>query len=126
VFSFSVLGHDRGPGVALRRFAGSIWSWGQAGWWSGHGGECSESGEDLGEQAVRGREPDDELAGVADEPAWDTDQPVPQRGDHGFAVADTVPGKRAVWSDGGGELVQPGGHGGGEQRTHIHAVLISG
>ena len=36
------------------------------------------AGPDLGEQAVAGRQPQDQVAGVADEPAGDRDQPRAQ------------------------------------------------
>ena len=54
---------------------------------------------------------------MTDQPGGDADQPVPQGGDHGLAVADTVPEQAAVGGGGGGELVQPAGEAGGEQRA---------
>ena len=45
----------------------------------------------LRQQAVAGREPQDQVAGVADQPAGDGDQPPAQGGDHGLAAAHAVP-----------------------------------
>jgi hypothetical protein len=64
-----------------------------------------------------GREPQDELPGVADQPAGDGDQPPPQGLDHGIAAADTVTGQDGFTAGGGSELVQSGGHAGREQRA---------
>ena len=58
-----------------------------------------------------------ERAGVTDQPGRDADQPLPQGGDHGLAVADPVPEQRTLGRAAGGELEQPAGEGGGEQRT---------
>ena len=83
-------------------------------------------GQDLVEQAVAGREPQDQVAGVAGQPAGDGDQPPPQGGDHGLAAAYPVAVHDVLAEGRAGELVQPGGHGGGEQRPHIHARLTWG
>ena len=83
-----------------------------------------EAGEDLGEQVAAGRQPQGQLAGVADEPSRDRDQAVPEGRDHGFAAADAVTGQDQLAGRGGGELVQPGGHAGREQSAphpgHVH------
>src|SRR3954463_2975313 len=87
--------------------------------WSGQVGQGAEAGEDLGEQICAGWEAQGEAAGVADQAGGDGDQPPPQGGDHGLATADTVPDQPPVWLlviGGGGEVVQPSGEGGGEQR----------
>ena len=61
---------------------------------------------------------------MADQPARDGDQP-PQGGD--MALPPRTPCPSTSPRQGrGGELVQPGGHGGGEQRPCIHAVLTWG
>jgi hypothetical protein len=54
---------------------------------------------------------------VADQPAGDADDPAPQGGDHGFASADAVARQDDLAAGDGGELVQPGGHAGGQQRA---------
>jgi len=53
------------------------------------------------------REPQGQLAGVADQAAGHGDEPTAQGGDHGFAAADAVTFHDGVVADGGGELVQP-------------------
>ena len=58
---------------------------------SGGCGQFPQPGQDLGEQAVAGRQPQDQVAGVADQPAGDGDQPPAQGGDHGLAAAYAVP-----------------------------------
>ncbi len=126
---FLVLGMLMAPGVSAG-FAVCGAFWGGAGepgiwtgetalgWvWSGRGGQCPQPGEDFGEQAVAGREPQDQAASVADDPAGDADQPVAAGGDHGFAAAHAVTSEDGFADGGGGELVQPGGHAGGEQRA---------
>jgi hypothetical protein len=51
-------------------------------------------------------------------PNGDADQSVSQGGNHRLvAVADTVPEQRAVGGAAGGELVQPAGQAGSEQRS---------
>jgi hypothetical protein len=68
-----------------------------------------------------------ERAGVADQPGRYPEQPVPQGGDHALAAADAVaeqPGARV----GRGELVQPAGDAGREQRTphpHCEAATVA-
>ena len=61
-------------------------------------------------------------AGVADQPGRDADEPVSQGGDHRLAVTDAVPDRAAVRAGAGGELVQPAGESGGEQRPHPRPV----
>jgi hypothetical protein len=112
---FRVSGQACNPGVAPgSRFPD--FQPGRCGQWSGCRGECPEPGEDLTEQAVAGRQPQGELPGVADEPAGDADQPPAQGGDHGFAAAGPVTGQDGLAAGSGGELVQPSGYAGGEQR----------
>ena len=53
---------------------------------------------------------------VADQPAGDGDQPPAQGGDHGLAAADAVTGQDGRAPGGGGELVQPRGDAGRQQR----------
>ena len=93
-------------------------------------GKCPEAGENLGEQAVAGREPQGQLPGVADQPAGDGDELPPQGGDHGFAAADPVTGEDGLPGSDGGELVQPRGDARGEQRAPhpggIRGVIPSG
>src|SRR5579875_3420955 len=71
--------------------------------------------EDLGEQIVAWREPEGELAAVADEAGGDGDEPPAQGGDHGLAAADAMTGQDVLASGQRGELVQPGGDVRGEQ-----------
>jgi hypothetical protein len=98
--------------------------------WSGHCGEGAQAGEDLGEQAVAGREPQDERPGVAYQPCGDGDETAAEGGDHGFAAAGAVPFQDLLAAGGGGELVQPGGYAGGEQRAPhpggISSVVFAG
>ena len=68
---------DGEPGLRVRR--------------SGGDGQVPEPGQDLGKQAAAGWEPQHQVAGVADQPARDGDQPPPQGGDHGLAAAHAVP-----------------------------------
>jgi hypothetical protein len=56
-------------------------------------------------------------AAVADQPAGDGDQPPPQGCDHGLAAAHAVSCQDVHADSGAGELVQPGGHVRGEQRS---------
>src|SRR6478736_9127388 len=84
--------------------------------WSGRRGQGTDAGKDLGEQPVPGWRAQGERAGVTDQSGGDTDQPVPQGGDHGLAIADAVPEQPAVGCGGAGELMQPAGEAGGEQR----------
>ena len=100
-------------GFAVSRVSGR----GLASRWPGCRGEGPEAGEDLGEQAVAGREVQGQPAGVADQPAGDADRHPAQGGDHGFVAADTVTGQDGLAAGSGGELVQPRGHVGGEQRA---------
>jgi hypothetical protein len=72
---------------------------------SGQGGECAEFGEDLGEQPAAGLEPEGHNPGVVYEAAGDTDEPVSEGGDHGFAVTDPVPSNDVFAMGGGCELV---------------------
>ena len=58
---------------------------------SGGDGQFPEPGQDLGKQAVAGWEPQHQVAGVADQPAGDGDQPPAQGGDHGLAAVHAVP-----------------------------------
>src|SRR5256885_1039340 len=95
-------------------------SWVGPGWpgWLGQCGEFPEAGEDFGEQVVAGRWSQDWLPCLENEAGGDADQPVPQSGDHGFAVAGAPPGELAGGGIfGGGELMEPGGHGCGQQGT---------
>jgi hypothetical protein len=94
--------------------------------WSGRGGQGADAGEDFVDQVVSGRRAEDERAGVVDHPGGDADQSVPQGGDHGLAAVDAVPEQSPAESGGGGELVQPTGDAGREQRPHIQAVLTCG
>jgi len=91
---------DGEPGLKVRR--------------SGGCGQVPQPGQDLGQEAVAGREPQGQVAG---QPAGDGDQPPAQGGDHGLAAAHAVPVQDVLAGGGGGELVQPGGHGRGEQRA---------
>ena len=70
--------------------------------WSGRRGQGADAGEDLVEQLVSGWWAQGERAGVTDQPGRYPDQPVPQGGDHGLAVADTVPDQAAVRAGAGG------------------------
>ncbi len=97
------MGEDGEPGLKVRG--------------SGGGGQVPQPGQDLGQQAIAGREPQDQVAGVAGQPAGDGDQPPPQGGDHGLAAAHPVPVHDVLAGRAGGELVQPGGHARGEQRA---------
>src|SRR5271157_4913716 len=65
--------------------------------WSGGGGQGPQSGEDVGEQAVTGREAQGQVAGVPGQPAGDGDEPAAEGGDHGLAAADAV---AVQWSPG--------------------------
>ena len=71
----------------------------------------------LDQQVVVGWQAQGERAGVADQPGRDADEPVSQGGDHRLAVTDAVPDQAAVRAGAGGELVQPAGESGGEQRA---------
>ena len=106
------MGQDGEPGLRWRR-SGGDW-------------QVPQPAENLREQAVPGREPQRQVAGVADQPAWDGDQPPAQGGDHGLAATHAVPGQDVLAGGDGGELVQPGGHARGEQRPHIQARLTRG
>ena len=53
------------PGSRVPGFPGRGWQARR----SGHRGERPQPGQDLREQAVAGREPQDQVAGVADQPA---------------------------------------------------------
>ena len=76
-----------------------------------------QAGEDFSEQdVVAWRWSQDELSGVVDHAGGDADESVPQGRDHGPPAAFAVAGQRPVWSLGGGELVEPAGHGRGQQR----------
>ena len=88
---------------------------------SGGGGQVPPPGQDLGQESVAGIEPQGQVAGVAGQPAGDGDEPPAQGGDHGLAAAHAVPGQDVP---AGGELVQPGGNGRGEQRAP-HPVLAA-
>src|SRR6266511_3120452 len=112
-----VFGCSGGPG-GRAGFAGSggVSGAGGAGW-SGGGGKSPYAGEDLGEEQVAGWWSQGEGVGVADQAGRDTDQSPAQGGDHGLAVADAVPGQGVIGQDGAGELVEPAGHGGGQQRA---------
>jgi hypothetical protein len=106
----------------------------------GQVGQGAEAGEDLREQVVAWWEAQGAAAGVADQAGGDGEQSPPQGGDHGLAAADTVPnqppvqlpGRLAIWLlvVGGGEVVQPAGEGGGEQRgPHpgpVHRLVARG
>jgi hypothetical protein len=48
---------------------------------SGENGQVPQPGQDLGEQAVAGRQRQDQVPGVADEPGTDGDEPPPQGSD---------------------------------------------
>jgi hypothetical protein len=54
------------------------------------GGQVPQPGQDLGQETVAGREPQHQVAGVADHPAGDGDQPPAQGGDHGLAAAEAA------------------------------------
>ena len=86
---------DEEPGLKVRR--------------SGGCGQVLQPGQDLGQEAVAGREPQGQVAGVADQPAGDGDQPPSQGRDHGLAAAHAVPVQDVLAGGKGGELVQPGG-----------------
>ena len=100
---WSAVGQDGEPGLWVRG-SGRCW-------------QLPEPGENLGKQAVAGREPQHQVAGVADQPPRDGDQPPPQGGDHGLAAAHAVSVHDVLACGAGGELVQPGGHARGEQRA---------
>ena len=114
-----------GPGEALVRSGGS-------------GGQRAEAGEDLGEQMVPVRQAQHERAGVVYEASGDADHPVLQGFDHRFAACDAQPDQRGrslgrglvglgggvlaggvgvQIAAGGGELMQPSGEAGGDQRA---------
>ncbi len=61
VRGWRAVGKDGEPGLRMRR--------------SGGCGQVPQSGQDLGKQAVAGRQPQAQVAGVADQPAGDGDQP---------------------------------------------------
>ena len=88
------------------------------------------AGEDLGEQVLAGREPQDQGSGVVHQPSGDGDQPSAEGGDHGLAAADAVAVQDHLAAGGGGELMQPGGHAGGEQRAphpgRVHLEVSAG
>jgi len=50
---------------------------------------------------------------------------VPQAGDHGFAAAEAVPEQSAAESWMGGELVQPAGDAGREQRAPTSTAVLT-
>ena len=101
---FQGVGQLDDPSVASSG-RGSGWVRGQERPGSGRHGQGADAREDFVEQRVTGRQAQGERAGVADQPSRDADQPVPQGGDHGLAVADPVPEQRPVGCGGGGELV---------------------
>ncbi len=83
-----------------------------------------EPGEDLGELAAAGREPQDQLPGVAGQPARDGDEAAAEGGDHGLAAADAMTGHDRLAGGRGDELVQPAGHAGREQRSSPYPILL--
>ncbi|MGH3976388.1 MAG: hypothetical protein ACRDS9_24180 [Pseudonocardiaceae bacterium] len=64
--------------------------------WSGRVGQGAEASEDLGEEVVAGWEAQDELAGVADQPAGDAQQAVP-RGVVIMALPSRTPQPASGW-----------------------------
>ena len=77
-------------------------------------GRAPQAGEDLGEQAVAGRQPQDLLS------AWRTSRAgtlINQRRRIFLAAADAVTCRDVLAAGSGGELVQPGGRDGGLQRA---------
>jgi hypothetical protein len=82
-----VRGVDRGTVVDLRggsficagrlaaRVSRRVRGFQVPGWgrWSGLGGQSPQPGKNLGEQPITGREPQDQLASVADQPRGDGD-----------------------------------------------------
>src|ERR1019366_7513290 len=58
----------------------------------------------------------DQLAAVAHQAGGGEDQRPPQGGDHGLAASGPVPFQELVAGDQPGQLVQPGGDRGGDQR----------
>ena len=68
----------------------------------------------LGQQVRAGGQPHDQLPAVADQPGRGGDQPPPQGGDHRLAAANPVPFYQFAAQDEPGELVEPGGHRGGD------------
>src|SRR3954447_17524996 len=131
-------GQSDGPSVASGARVPVLVGAGSA--WSGRVRQGAEAGEDLREQVVAGWEAQGAAAGVADQAGGDGKQSPPQGGDHGLAAADTVPdqppvqlpGRLTIWLllAGGGEVVQPAGEGGGEQRgPHpgpVHCMVPGG
>ena len=85
---------------------------------SGEGWQFPQPGQDLGKQAVPGRQPQHQVAGVADQPARDGDQP-PAAGWRSWPCRRARRARPMMSSPrgDGGELVEPGGHGRGEQRA---------
>jgi hypothetical protein len=57
---------------------------------------------------MAGRQPQDQVAGVADQPARDGDQPPPQGGDHGLAAAHPVPVHDVLAKDCGADRAADG------------------
>jgi len=66
----------KGPSVASGGRVPGVFGAGMA--CSGRCGQSPESGVDLGEQVVSRWQAQDEHAGVADEPGWNCDQPMPK------------------------------------------------
>ena len=111
----SGFGHLKGPSIASGGVVPGEFGAGTA--WSGLCGQRADAGENFVEQLVARWQAQDERTGVVDQPGRDADQPVPQGGDHGLALAHAVPGQGAAGCGGSGELVQPACPAGGEQGT---------
>src|SRR6266540_3680572 len=118
-----MFGRGSGPG-GRAGFAGSGGVLGPRGPGGlGRGGQGADAGEDLGQERVAGGWSQGESSAVPNQAGGDADQSPAQGGDHGLAVADAVSGQGVVGQDGAGELVEPAGEGGGQQRTpHPGAV----
>jgi hypothetical protein len=70
--------------------------------------------------------PQGEGVGVADQAGGNGDQSPAQGGDHGLTVPDAVPGQGVVGQHGAGELMEPAGEGGGQQRAPHPGVVDLG
>src|SRR5712692_3803203 len=130
-------GYDDDPGVApgsrVRGLSAGAGAWGAVAWGLGAceglgergvvpcagvagGWQGADGGEDGGQQDGAGGQAHDQLPAVADQPGGGEDERPPQGGDHRLAAAGAVSFQQLAAADQPGELVQPGGDGGGDQR----------